>query len=55
MFEVAAVDVRKRALGVPGNVFASVPEGNRLRGGQGSPVTSILAGLRARLRSVPKR
>jgi hypothetical protein len=52
---VAAVDVRKRALGVPGNVFASVPEGNRLRGGQGSPVTSILAGLRARLRSVPKR
>jgi short-subunit dehydrogenase len=50
MFEVAAVDVRRRALGVPGNVFGSVPEGNRLRGGQGSPVASIAAGLRAKLR-----
>jgi NAD(P)-dependent dehydrogenase (short-subunit alcohol dehydrogenase family) len=50
MFEVAAVDVRRRAFGVPGNVFASVPEGNRLHGGQGSPIPSIVAGLRARLR-----
>jgi NAD(P)-dependent dehydrogenase (short-subunit alcohol dehydrogenase family) len=49
LFEVGATDVRQAAVDVPGNVFGSVPEGNRLRGGQGSPVASILAGLRARL------
>jgi len=50
MFEVAALDVRQRPGSVDGNVFAPVPEGNRLHGRQGSPVASILAGLRARLR-----
>lgn len=49
MFEIGAVDVRRTAVDVEGNVFGSVPEGNRLHGGQGSPVASILAGLRARL------
>jgi short-subunit dehydrogenase len=49
LFEVAAIDVRRRAPEPRGNVFASVPEGNRLRGGQGSPVASILAGLKAQL------
>ncbi|SDT08109.1 Short-chain dehydrogenase [Friedmanniella luteola] len=49
LFEVAATDVRQAAVDVPGNVPAPVPEGNRLRGGQGSPVASIAAGLRARL------
>ncbi|GAA1431878.1 SDR family oxidoreductase [Microlunatus lacustris] len=48
-FEVAATDVRQAAVDVPGNVPRSVPEGNRLHGGQGSPVASIAAGLRARL------
>jgi NAD(P)-dependent dehydrogenase (short-subunit alcohol dehydrogenase family) len=55
MFEVAAVDVRRRASAVRGNVFASMPEGNRLHGGQGSPIPSIVAGLRARLRHPRKR
>jgi short-subunit dehydrogenase len=55
MFEVAAVDVRRRALGVSGNVLASVPSGNRLHGGQGSPVTSILAGFRAKWRRAQQR
>jgi len=50
MFEVAALDVRQRARSATGNVFASVPGGNRLRGGQGSPVASILAGLCVRFR-----
>jgi NAD(P)-dependent dehydrogenase (short-subunit alcohol dehydrogenase family) len=54
MFEVAALDVRQKALGVPGNVFASAQQGNRLRGGQGSPVASILAGLGAKLRRTPR-
>jgi NAD(P)-dependent dehydrogenase (short-subunit alcohol dehydrogenase family) len=49
LFEIAATDVRQAAVDVPGNVAASVPEGNRLHGGQGSPVASIAAGLRARL------
>jgi NAD(P)-dependent dehydrogenase (short-subunit alcohol dehydrogenase family) len=48
MFEVGATDVRQPAVDVAGNVFGSVPEGNRLHGGQGTPVASILAGLRAR-------
>jgi NAD(P)-dependent dehydrogenase (short-subunit alcohol dehydrogenase family) len=55
LFEIAATDVRRRALGARGNVYASVPEGNRLHGGQGSPVASILAGLRARLGSHARR
>lgn len=46
LFEVAATDVRRQALEPRGNVFASVPQGNGLHGGQGSPVASILAGLR---------
>ena len=49
MFEVAALDVRQPAASVDGNVFAPRPEGNRLHGGQGRPVASIAAGLRARL------
>ena len=49
LFEVAALDVRQQADDPHGNVFTSVPQGNRLHGGQGSPVASILAGLRARL------
>ena len=49
LFEIAAIDVRRAAVDVPGNVPGSVPEGNRLHGGQGSPVASIAAGLRARL------
>ncbi|GAA1829589.1 SDR family NAD(P)-dependent oxidoreductase [Microlunatus capsulatus] len=49
LFVVGATDVRRAAVDVPGNVLASVPEGNRLHGGQGSPVASIAAGLRARL------
>lgn len=49
LFEVAATDVRRQALEPRGNVFASVPQGNGLHGGQGSPVASILAGLKARL------
>ena len=54
MFEVAALDVRRPAASVDGNVFAPVPEGNRLHGGQGSPVASILAGLGAKLRRAPR-
>ena len=49
LFEVAATDVRRAAVDVPGNVLGPVPEGNRLHGSQGSPVASIAAGLRARL------
>jgi NAD(P)-dependent dehydrogenase (short-subunit alcohol dehydrogenase family) len=49
MFEIGATDVRQPTAAVSGNVFESVPEGNRLHGGQGTPVASILAGLRARL------
>jgi NAD(P)-dependent dehydrogenase (short-subunit alcohol dehydrogenase family) len=49
LFEVAATDVREPARSPEGNVFTSAPAGNRLRGGQGSPWVSILAGLRARL------
>lgn len=49
LFEVGATDVRRRTGEVTGNVFGSVPDGNRLRGGQGSPLTSIAAGLRAKL------
>jgi len=49
LFEVGATDVRRAAVDVPGNVPAPVPGGNRLHGGQGSPVASILAGVRARL------
>jgi short-subunit dehydrogenase len=50
LFEVAAVDVRRSPDGPTGNVFASTPEGNALHGGQGSPVTSIVAGVRALVR-----
>jgi NAD(P)-dependent dehydrogenase (short-subunit alcohol dehydrogenase family) len=53
MFEVAALDLRQRAEG-SGNVFGPVPEGNRLHGGQGSPVASILAGLGVKLRRAPR-
>ena len=49
LFVLGATDVRQPAVDVTGNVFGSVPEGNRLHGGQGGPVASILAGLRARL------
>jgi NAD(P)-dependent dehydrogenase (short-subunit alcohol dehydrogenase family) len=49
MFEVAALDVRRAPTDVDGNVFRPVPQGNGLHGGQGSPVASIAAGLRARL------
>ena len=55
LFEIAALDVRRRAAGVTGNVFGSVPAGNRLRGGQGSPVPSIAAGVRAKLRRTRQR
>jgi NAD(P)-dependent dehydrogenase (short-subunit alcohol dehydrogenase family) len=53
MFDVAALDVRRRAEGT-GNVFDPVQEGNRLRGDQGSPVASILAGVAAKLRRAPR-
>lgn len=49
LFELGATDVRQPVTEGPGNVFGSVAEGNRLHGGQGSPVASLLAGLRARL------
>ena len=49
MFEVAATDVRDRVEAHPGNVFASADEGNQLRGGQGSVVASIAAGVRAKI------
>jgi NAD(P)-dependent dehydrogenase (short-subunit alcohol dehydrogenase family) len=54
MFEVAALDVRRRPPAEAGNVFGSSQEGNRLHGGQGSPVASILAGLGAKLRGSPR-
>ncbi len=50
LFEVGAVDVRRTAVRGPGNVLAPAPQGHRLHGGQGSPVASITAGLRAQLR-----
>jgi len=49
MLEIAATDVRDRVDPHPGNVFLSADEGNRLRGDQGSVVTSIAAGIRAKL------
>lgn len=55
MFEVAAVDVRRGPTEPTGNVFAPVPEGNALHGGQGTPVTSIAAGVRALLRRAIQR
>ena len=50
MFEVAALDLRHRPQAEGGNVFGSSQEGNRLHGGQGSPVASILAALGTKLR-----
>jgi short-subunit dehydrogenase len=49
LFQVAAIDLRHPVGPGPGNVLASVPDGNRLRGLQGSAVLSLLGSVRRRL------
>jgi len=50
LFEVAATDTRHAVGPGTGNVFSSASDGNRLRGAQGNPVTSIVAGVRRKIR-----
>jgi NAD(P)-dependent dehydrogenase (short-subunit alcohol dehydrogenase family) len=50
LFEVAATDARQSVGAGTGNVFSSVADGNRLRGAQGNPVRSIVAGVWRKLR-----
>ena len=45
MFRNGATDLRGRVPPGSGNVLASVPDGNRLHGGQGNPYVGILANL----------
>ena len=55
MFTNAATDRRRPLRHGPGNVFESEPAGNRLRGGQGSPILGLLGSLWAGVTSSGKR
>jgi NAD(P)-dependent dehydrogenase (short-subunit alcohol dehydrogenase family) len=55
LFRLAAMDGTTRVDATPGNVLASVEQGNRPRGGQGNPLVGIVRNAFALVRGTTKR